>query len=98
MAKQRPNDQAPATTEKGTFLLTRDRKYIFTSKRHLDAGSAKTEAKRLGKLTADRILILKVVGVVDKRKTKEAAAQPESTSAVGYMGDVNGAGGEPDVP
>lgn len=63
----RPKNK-PATTEKGTFLLCVDKERLYARKRHPDAESAKTECKRLANSLNERVLILQVVAVLDRRR------------------------------
>lgn len=68
---QKPQENPPAETEKGAFLCARDLQRIRATKRHADSESAVTEARRLAENMSERILILKVVGVVNRRKKKK---------------------------
>lgn len=65
MSKPKPNKQV--TTAKGTYFLAVDVEKIYTSHRHTDESKLKSEGKRLAHVTKERILILRVVGIIDKR-------------------------------
>lgn len=77
MGNNRKRENPDAVTEKGTFLLAVDRKRLFTSKRHTDQASMTAEAKRLAKDLKQRVLVLKVVGVVDERAKAAPPAPPD---------------------
>lgn len=73
--KQKPN--LPTETKKGAFLLARDLRRVFTQYRHTESETAIAEAKRIAVENNERVLILKVVGVLDKRK-KTVDTPPDS--------------------
>lgn len=68
MSKTKPFINKPAETNKGAFLLARDLRRVFSQYRHTDSKTAVAEAKRIATKENERVLILKVVGVLDKRK------------------------------
>lgn len=68
MGNNRKKENPERVTAKGTFFLAVDRKRLFTSKRHTDQASMNAEAKRLTKDLKQRVLVLRVVGVVDNRE------------------------------
>lgn len=68
MAHKRANHNT--NTDKGTYVIACDRERLYAEVRHTDAESVKAEAKRLAKKLGQRVLILKVVGVVDRRTAR----------------------------
>lgn len=69
-SKAKPNPQTK--TKKGAMFCARDLERIYCSHRHTTDESAIAEARRLAETQGERILILKVVGIVDKRRKKPA--------------------------
>lgn len=65
-ARKKRNNQ-PTHTAKGAYLLAVDKQLIFTSQRHPNRDSMATECRRLAHKLHERILVLKVVAVLDQR-------------------------------
>lgn len=65
--RRRQRLNTPTATAKGTYLLAVDRLTVVTRMRHTSAESVKTECKRLAHNLGERVLVLKVVGVLDRR-------------------------------
>lgn len=74
----------PTTTAKGTYLLAVDRQNLFARHRHVEAETVKTECKRLAADLGERLLVLQVVGVLDRRGQPPRRSQrPAVNSTVG---------------
>lgn len=61
------NSRTPVTTNKGVYLIARDNERVATTGRHPILSDARTTIKELAAKEHDRFLLLKVVGILDKR-------------------------------
>lgn len=79
-AKRQAAWRVPVTTDKGALLLSCDYERISSRVRHADSKSAVRECVRIANENHERVIVLRVVGVMDKRNKAEATGQAQEGS------------------